>query len=185
MKVRNEATGLLKELELTSQRSGSTKRLESQLGHVIGSTKNVSQNPLKRVHPEYSKERIPDTEHLARMRALLVAAHQNDNFIKKLAAGNSYIPENINPAGSQEEMGQSFQDLFSKRNKKLQKELDKADAKMGNIKVDEDGTLIPEELVGSSTYSSDEATSLQTQERLDQMGINEEELVRVITQDID
>ena len=60
---------------------------------------------LKRVEPEYKQERIPDTEHLARMRALLVAAHQNDNFIKKLAEGNSYVPANTDPEGSKNEMG--------------------------------------------------------------------------------
>ena len=69
-----------------------------------GSTKNSKSSklhkPLKRVEPEYKQERIPDTEHLARMRALLVAAHQNDNFIKRLAEGNSYVPANADPDSS-------------------------------------------------------------------------------------
>ena len=41
-------------------------------------TRNASKmkDILKRVKPEYKQEeRIPDTEHLARMRALLVKAH--------------------------------------------------------------------------------------------------------------
>jgi len=31
---------------------------------------------------ENFKKRIPDTEHLTRLRAILIAAHQNDAFIK-------------------------------------------------------------------------------------------------------
>ena len=53
------------------------------------------------------------------MRALLVAAHQNEHFIKKLAEGNSYVPAHTDPHGSTEEMGQSFQALYSARNKKI------------------------------------------------------------------
>ena len=63
---------------------------------------------LRQVLPlEKIKERIPDTEHLARIRALLVAAHSNDAFIKKLSEGNSYVPMNGDPEGSKE-MGPSF-----------------------------------------------------------------------------
>ena len=61
------------------------------------------------------KKRIPDTEHLSRMRALLVKAHQNEYFIKKLAHGNSYIPDNLNPDGSKD-LGESFEQLYAKRN---------------------------------------------------------------------
>ena len=98
------------------------------------------------------------------MRALLVAAHQNEHFIKKLAEGNSYVPAHTDPHGSREEMGQSFQALYSARNKKIQRDLEKADAKIASVRVDEDGTLIQEENpIGSSTYSSDEElTSEQT-----------------------
>ena len=64
---------------------------------------------IKRVLPmmDKIKERVPDTEHLTRMRALLVQAHSNDAFIKKLANGNSYVPRHGNPEGSRE-MGKSF-----------------------------------------------------------------------------
>ena len=60
------------------------------------------------------------------MRALLVQAHQNDSFIKKLAAGNSYVPANLDPEGSKE-MGASFSQVFKKRNLKIQRKLDKED----------------------------------------------------------
>ena len=53
-------------------------------------------------------------------------AHQNDAFIKKLAAGNSYVPSNLDPEGSKE-MGASFSQVFKKRNLKIQKKLDKVD----------------------------------------------------------
>ena len=85
---------------------------------------------LKRIKPDYKEPRIPDTEHLARMRALLVKAHQNDNFIKQLAEGNSYIPAHTDPSASKDEMGMSFQDLYVKNNKKIQYDLKKADAKL-------------------------------------------------------
>ena len=119
-RIRNDA---LKELELTSQKSG-TLGLESQLGKVIGgsqSTRHYSRtkDKFRRVQAECNQERVPDTEHLARMRALLVAAHQNEHFIKKLAEGNSYVPAHTDPHGSTEEMGQSFQALYSARNKKI------------------------------------------------------------------
>ena len=60
------------------------------------------------------------------MRALLVQAHSNDAFIKKLASGNSYVPKYGNPDGSKE-MGKSFGQVFKKNNIKLQRKLDKAD----------------------------------------------------------
>ena len=67
-----------------------------------------SPGAIRRVLPvEKHMQRIPDTEHLSRMRALLVAAHTNDAFIKKLANGNSYVPQNLDPEGSKE-MGASF-----------------------------------------------------------------------------
>ena len=72
------------------------------------------------------KERVPDTEHLTRMRALLVQAHSNDAFIKKLANGNSYVPRHGNPEGSRE-MGKSFGQVLKKNNQKLQRKIDKAD----------------------------------------------------------
>ena len=52
------------------------------------------------------------------MRALLVAAHANDAFIKKLASGNSYIPVNLDPEGSKE-MGASFSEVYKKSNMRL------------------------------------------------------------------
>ena len=100
---------------------------------------------LKRVKPEYKQEeRIPDTEHLARMRALLVKAHQNEFFIKQLAEGNSYVPANTDPNASKNEMGMSFQDLYAKRNDKIQNDLRKADAKIdkSTVRLGEDGILI-------------------------------------------
>ena len=113
------------------------------------STRNTQKmkDILKRVKPDYKEPRIPDTEHLARMRALLVKAHQNDNFIKQLAAGNSYVPANTDPSASRDEMGMSFQDLYVKNNQKIQKNLKKADAKLdrAQVKISEDGILIQEE----------------------------------------
>jgi hypothetical protein len=40
--------------------------------------------------PDKVKERVKDTAFLQRLRAMLVAAHSNENFIKELAQGNSY-----------------------------------------------------------------------------------------------
>lgn len=54
------------------------------------------------------------------MRALLVAAHQNDAFVKKAANGNSYVPVNLDPEGSKD-MGDSFDRVMQKRNLRLQK----------------------------------------------------------------
>ena len=78
------------------------------------------------------------------MRALLVKAHQNDHFIKQLAEGNSYVPAHTDPSASKDEMGMSFQDIYTKNNKRIQKDLKKADAKLekSKIKFDEDGMLI-------------------------------------------
>ena len=82
---------------------------------------------IRRVLPvEKLKKRVPDSDHLTRMRALLVAAHVNDAFIKKLAAGNSYIPANLDPEGSKE-MGDSFSQVYMKSNVRLQRKLEKAD----------------------------------------------------------
>ena len=55
------------------------------------------------------------------------------------------------------------------------------------VRVDEDGALIQEENpIASSSYSSEgDLTSEQAQERIDRLGINEEELVRVITNEAD
>ena len=64
------------------------------------------------------KQRVPDSEHLSRMRALLVNEHQNDAFIHQLASGNSYIPVNLDPEGSRE-MGASFGDLYKRSSIKL------------------------------------------------------------------
>jgi len=72
------------------------------------------------------KKRVPDTEHLSRIRAILVAAHQNEAFIKNLASGNSYVPAHLNPEGSKE-MGTSFTQVYKKINLRLQRKLDKAD----------------------------------------------------------
>ena len=94
---------------------------------MVKKTSSRRSPAIKRVLPvEQLKQRIPDSEHLARMRALLVQAHQNDAFIKKLAAGNSYVPANLDPEGSKE-MGASFSQVFKKRNLKIQKKLDKED----------------------------------------------------------
>ena len=51
--------------------------------------KNHSDDEFKQV-PEEVKKRVPDSAHLQRIRAMLVAAHTNDTFIKELAHGNSY-----------------------------------------------------------------------------------------------
>ena len=162
---------------------------------IGGSTKNSKvKDRFKRVQPEYKAERVPDTEHLARMRALLVAAHQNEHFIKKLSEGNSYIPANADPGGSRTDMGQSFQEVYSKHNKKLQRDLDKADREAERMQLGEDGTLIveedgrPENPIASSTYSSHgDIDSMRTTDRLNQvpMGLNEDELIAVATQDLD
>ena len=74
---------------------------------------------IRRVLPqEKKKQRVPDTEHLTRMRALLVQAHSNDSFIKNLASGNSYVPKHGNPEGSKE-MGASFGAVYEKNTKRL------------------------------------------------------------------
>ena len=49
---------------------------------------------------EKLKERIPDTEHLTRMRALLLAAHQNDETLKLLTESKQYVPKNLDSSGS-------------------------------------------------------------------------------------
>lgn len=82
---------------------------------------------IKRVLPtDQLKKRIPDTEHLTRMRALLVAAHQNDAFIKKLTDGNQYVPANLDPKGSLE-MGHSFAQLLKRNGSRLQRKIEKAE----------------------------------------------------------
>ena len=67
---------------------------EETIKSVAKSKKKMTTASIKRVLPneDLLKQRIPDTEHLTRMRALLVAAHSNDAFIKKLSNGNSYVP---------------------------------------------------------------------------------------------
>lgn len=90
--------------------------------------KNQRPSSIRSVLPlDKIKQRIPDTEHLKRMRALLVAAHTNDAFIKKLSEGNSYVPMNLDPDGSKE-MGPSFSQVYKKGSARLKKQLDKADA---------------------------------------------------------
>ena len=65
------------------------------------------------------------------MRALLVAAHTNEVPVKNIANGKSYVPQNVDPSGSKE-MGASFDQVMQKRNARLQRQLDKADAAAEN-----------------------------------------------------
>lgn len=37
--------------------------------------------------PNNAKQRIPDSDHLAKMRLFLINAHTNDNFVKELSDG--------------------------------------------------------------------------------------------------
>ena len=55
-----------------------------------------------------------------------MAAHSNDAFIKKLASGNSFVPQNVDPSGSKE-MGASFAQVYKKRSNRLQRKLKKAE----------------------------------------------------------
>ena len=62
--------------------------------------------------PESVRQRIPDSDHLAKMRAFLVEAHNNDNFVKALT-GDALIPTNLKLRLEQrkpqeEEFGESF-----------------------------------------------------------------------------
>ena len=142
---------------------------------------------LKRVKPEYKQEeRIPDTEHLARMRALLVKAHQNEFFIKQLAEGNSYVPANTDPNASKDEMGMSFQDLYAKRNDKIQNDLKKADAKIdkSTVRLGEDGILIQEENpMATSSYASEQDLNSESHEDVPRN--DEEEIANIIASEVE
>ena len=74
---------------------------------------------------EKIKERVPDTEHLTRMRALLLAAHQNDETLKLLTENKQYVPKNLDPSGSKE-MGDSFASVMKKSKARLERKIDKA-----------------------------------------------------------
>ena len=101
------------------------------------------------------KQRVPDSEHLTRMRALLVAAHQNDAFVKNVASGNSYVPQNLDPNGSKE-MGASFDQVMQKRNARMQRQLDKADAEENeNDKEDNIEALIRGDNLNQQTQMID------------------------------
>ena len=142
---------------------------------------------LKRVKPEYKQEeRIPDTEHLARMRALLVKAHQNEFFIKQLAEGNSYVPANTDPNASKDEMGMSFQDLYAKRNDKIQNDLRKADAKIdkSTVRLGGDGILIQEENpMATSSYASEQDLNSESHEDVPRN--DEEEIANIIASEVE
>ncbi len=72
--------------------------------------------------PESFRQRIPDSDHLAKMRAFLVEAHNNDNFVKELT-GDALIPTNLKLRLEQrnrqdEDLGESFMQLMQKGNTK-------------------------------------------------------------------
>mmetsp|Transcript_578 Transcript_578/g.742 ORF Transcript_578/g.742 Transcript_578/m.742 type:complete len:86 (-) Transcript_578:1081-1338(-) len=74
---------------------------------------------------EKIKQRVPDTEHLTRMRALLLAAHQDDEMIKNLTENKQYVPKNMDPVGSKD-MGDSFATVMKKSKARLERKIDKA-----------------------------------------------------------
>jgi hypothetical protein len=59
-------------------------------GGII-SNKRPSNLPKVDQVPEGARKRIPDNDHLAKMRVYLMNAHQNDNFIQNLE-GDGLIP---------------------------------------------------------------------------------------------
>lgn len=68
--------------------------------------------------PKSYRQRIPDSDHLAKMRAFLVEAHNNDNFVKELT-GDALIPTNLKLRFEQrkmkdEDLGESFMQLMQK-----------------------------------------------------------------------
>jgi len=65
---------------------------------------------------------VPDTDHLSRMRAHLVAAHHHDDFIKSLAEGTSYMPNSLDRLGtdkSKEELGEKWEEIMLQRKRQL------------------------------------------------------------------
>lgn len=82
---------------------------------------------IRRTLPlEKLKKRVPDTEHLTRMRALILAANQNDEMLQQLLHGKKdYLPRNMNPDGSKE-MGGSFEAVMKKSKARLERKIDKA-----------------------------------------------------------
>ena len=72
-----------------------SQEAERRIKNALGISKskkslpNINSSPsFKRMQTiseqekQQTKKRVPDTEHLSRMRALLVKAHQNEYFIK-------------------------------------------------------------------------------------------------------
>ena len=96
-----EAEAHIKDALGIGKNSKTTKNSSARKSSAKKSPKGLKRvNSIDQEELNKMRQRVPDTEHLSRMRALLVKAHQNEYFIKKLAAGNSYVPENLNPEGS-------------------------------------------------------------------------------------
>lgn len=76
------------------------------------------------------------------MRALLLAAHQNDETLKLLTESKQYVPKNLDSSGSRE-MGDSFVSVMKKSKARLDRKIDKAQMK---AKDTADGDTSPEVL---------------------------------------
>ena len=76
------------------------------------------------VIPEKVKQRLPDSDHLAKMRSYLVSVHQNENFVKDLSEDGGLIPTAIKMKLDkkdvvEEKMGDSFFKMLTKNNNEL------------------------------------------------------------------
>ena len=86
-------------------------------GSII-SNKRPSYLPKVNQVPDGARQRIPDNDHLAKMRVYLMNAHKNDNFIQNLD-GDGLIPTALRQRLEQRketeaELGESFMELMIK-----------------------------------------------------------------------
>ena len=70
------------------------------------------------------KQRLPDSDHLQKMRAYLVSVHQNENFVKDLSEDGGLIPTAIKmkldkKEAVQEKLGDSFFKMLQRNNQEL------------------------------------------------------------------
>ena len=114
----------------TNKDSADSEDPDSEIEQSIGfSKRSQSVRPgskfTRTLPTEKIKQRVPDTEHLTRMRAILLEAHQNEATLKLLLENKQYIPKNLDPAGSAH-MGDSFKEVMKKTKVRLDRKIEKA-----------------------------------------------------------
>jgi hypothetical protein len=75
--------------------------------------------------PERVKQRVPDTDHLAKMRNYLVGIHQSDSLVRELSENGALIPTAIKMKlekrkETEAELGESFFDLIARNNREME-----------------------------------------------------------------